>query len=51
MLPQVYLEKKEGTSTSVLSDLERISSLKDKGFLSEEEFELCKSKLMKKIQS
>jgi len=51
MLSQVYLEKKGETSIAVLSDLERISSLKNKGFLSEEEFELCKSKLMKKIQS
>ena len=51
MLSQVYLEKKGETTIPVLSDLERISNLKDKGFLSEEEFELCKSKLMKKIQS
>jgi DNA-binding NtrC family response regulator len=51
MLSQVYLEKKGKASFPVLSDLERISSLKDKGFLSDEEFELCKSKLMKKIQS
>lgn len=51
MLSQVYLEKKGETSIPVLSDLERISNLKDKGFLSKEEFELCKSKLMKKIQS
>lgn len=51
MLSQVYLEKKGETSFPVLSDLERISRLKDKGFLSDEEFEQCKTKLMKKIQS
>lgn len=50
MLPQYYLENTGDRSAPALADLERISILRDKGFLSEEEFRLCKSKLMKKIQ-
>ena len=45
MLPHYYLEKKLDTNPHLLSDLERISALKERGFLSDEEFNLCKSKL------
>lgn len=47
MLPLYYSENRKGIASPILSDLERISALKDKGFLSEEEFNLCKSKLFK----
>lgn len=50
MLPQYYLEKNDERSLPTLDDLERISILKDKGFLSDEEFRWCKARLMKKIQ-
>lgn len=43
MLPYYYSNK--NSEKSVLSDLERISTLKEKGFLTGKEFELCKSKL------
>ena len=47
MLPDYNMEKEKGTNQPFLSDLERISALKYRGFLSEEEFNLCKSKLLK----
>jgi len=50
MLTHYYLENKYDSSQPVLSDLERISTLKAKGFLSEEEFDLCKSKLFKNLK-
>lgn len=46
MLPYHYSQNQDGQS-GVISDLERISELKENGFLSEEEFLLCKSKLLK----
>ncbi len=50
MLSHYYQENRPGIGTPLLSDLERISALRDRGFLTEEEFRLCKSKLFKKLQ-
>jgi len=50
MLSHYYQENRPGISTPALSDLERISALRDRGFLTEEEFKLCKSKLLKMLQ-
>ncbi|MBN1625121.1 MAG: sigma-54-dependent Fis family transcriptional regulator [Deltaproteobacteria bacterium] len=50
MLPFYYTEKMSDINLSVLSELERISVLREKGFLSEEEFGLCKSKLFRDIK-
>ena len=50
MLPLYYSENNTGVNPPVLSDLERISALKEKGFLTEEEFDLCKSKLFKNMK-
>ena len=50
MLPLYYSENTTGANPPALSDLERISILKEKGFLTEEEFDLCKSKLFKNIK-
>ncbi|MFP4037179.1 MAG: response regulator, partial [Desulfobacteraceae bacterium] len=47
MLPHSYVESLPGRRPAFLSDLERISTLREKGFLSEEEFEICKSRLLK----
>jgi DNA-binding NtrC family response regulator len=47
MLTHYYLENKYGSNQPLFSDLERISALRDRGFLSEEEFDLCKQKLFK----
>jgi DNA-binding NtrC family response regulator len=47
MLPLYYSEKRRDMVSPVLSDLERISALREKGFLSEEEFNLCKTRLFK----
>ncbi|MBW1766659.1 MAG: response regulator [Deltaproteobacteria bacterium] len=45
MLPYYYQGKKRDTNPHLLPDLERISALKERGLLSDEEFNLCKSKL------
>ncbi len=51
MLPSYYLDTQTvGTKGSFLSDLERISDLKSKGYLSEEEFSLCKSSLLRNLK-
>ena len=50
MLPLYYSENITGVNPPALSDLERISTLKEKGFLTEEEFNLCKSKLFRNIR-
>ena len=50
MLPFYYTEKLENVNSPILSDLERISALKERGFLSEEEFNLCKSKLFRNMK-
>jgi CheY-like chemotaxis protein len=51
MLPSYYLDNHTvGTGGSFLSDLERISDLRSKGYLSEEEFSLCKSRLLKNLK-
>ena len=47
MLPLYYSEKRRDMVSPILSDLERISALREKGFLSEEEFNLCKTRLIK----
>ncbi len=46
MLPHSYVENLPGGRPAFLSDLERISSLREKGFLSEEEFRICKARLL-----
>ncbi len=51
MLPFYYSDKIIKDHSPLLSDLERISVLKEKGFLTEEEFELCKNKLLMNIKS
>ncbi len=50
MLSDSYLGDNRGIYPFLLSDLERISTLKDKGFLSKEEFDQCKSKILKNFQ-
>jgi CheY-like chemotaxis protein len=51
MLPSYYLDNQTvGTGGSFLHDLERISDLRSKGYLSEEEFSLCKSRLLKNLK-
>jgi len=47
MLPLYYTE---GLHQPVLSHLERVATLKEKGYLTEEEFNLCKSKLFRNIR-
>lgn len=49
LLPLYYVEHSPGIQSTLLSELERISSLREKGFLTEEEFSLCKSKLMRNL--
>jgi CheY-like chemotaxis protein len=50
LLTHYYVERQGATATPFLSDLERMKTLREKGFLSEEEFNLCKSKLLKHLQ-
>jgi len=50
MLPHSYTENGFSGRQAVLSDLERIASLREKGFLSDEEFELCKAKLLHNLK-
>lgn len=49
LLPHCYIESTAGKDQPILTDLERIAALKDRGILSEAEFILCKSRLFKKI--
>jgi len=49
MLPLYYSENIHDVHQHVLSGLERFATLKERGFLTEEEFNLCKSKLFKNI--
>jgi CheY-like chemotaxis protein len=49
MLPLYYQHSRAAASPGFLFDLERISTLLEKGFISEEEFELCKSRLLKNV--
>lgn len=49
LLPLYYTENRSGIKAPMLSDLERISVLREKGLLSEEEFILCKSKLFRNM--
>ena len=50
MLPLYYTENIQDNHQPVLSHLERVAALKERGFLTEEEFSLCKSKLFKSIK-
>ena len=50
MLSHSYVESGFGGRKALLSDLERIASLRDKGFLSDEEFDLCKAKLLHNLK-
>jgi DNA-binding NtrC family response regulator len=50
MLPLYYTENMQDIHQSVVSQLERVIELKDKGYLTEEEFSLCKSKLFRNIK-
>lgn len=50
MLSHYYRENSPGINPPILTDLERVSALRSKGFLTEEEFTLCKSKLFKNLQ-
>ena len=50
MLPFYYADKVIDVDPLLLPDLERISLLKEKGFLTDEEFKLCKSKLFKNLK-
>ena len=49
MLPYYYSSTFANGTALILDELERISELKEKGFLNEKEFELCKSKLFSNI--
>jgi DNA-binding response OmpR family regulator len=50
MLPFYYSTNRTEFGPSVISDLERISGLREKGLLTDEEYDLCKSKLIKNIK-
>jgi DNA-binding NtrC family response regulator len=50
MLPLYYTQNMHDTNQPVLSHLERIAGLRERGFLTEEEFSLCKSKLFRNIK-
>jgi len=50
LLTHYYVERQGAAATPFLADLERITTLREKGVLSEEEFDLCKSKLLKHLQ-
>ena len=50
LLPHSYVESGSGGGEALTSDLERIASLRQKGFLSEDEFELCKKRLLKTLK-
>lgn len=49
MLPLYYQHSRAAEGPGFLSDLERISTLYEKGFISKEEFHLCKSRLLKNL--
>jgi DNA-binding NtrC family response regulator len=51
MLPLYYQDNRNAQSSSLVADLERLSALKDKGFLTEEEFNQCKSRILRGAQS
>ena len=50
MLTSYYSNKISDINMPMLADLERVSTLKEKGLLTEEEFNLCKSKLLRIIK-
>jgi DNA-binding NtrC family response regulator len=50
MLPLYYSENFQDLHQPVLSHLERVAALKERGYLTEEEFSLCKSKLFRNIR-
>jgi DNA-binding NtrC family response regulator len=50
MLPDYYMENHLTFRSTFLSEIERLATLRREGFLSEEEFELCKLKLFKQVR-
>ena len=50
LLPSSYLENGSAGELALMSDLERIASLRQQGFLSEDEFELCKQRLLQNLK-
>jgi CheY-like chemotaxis protein len=50
MPPDYYLENHTAFRSSLSSEIERLATLRREGFLSEEEFELCKLKLLKPMR-
>jgi DNA-binding NtrC family response regulator len=50
MLSTYYQENRTGSDRSLLSELERISTLKERELLTEEEFNLCKSRLLQHLK-
>lgn len=51
MLPLYYQANRGVPGPPVVSDLERLSALKEKGFLTEEEFNQCKSRMLRSPQA
>lgn len=49
MLPLYYTENFQDVQQPALFHLERVAALKERGYLTEEEFSLCKSRLFKNI--
>ncbi|RPI76094.1 MAG: response regulator [Desulfobacteraceae bacterium] len=49
LLTHYYVERQGAATAPFLADLERMTTLREKGFLSEEEFNLCKAKLLKHL--
>jgi DNA-binding NtrC family response regulator len=49
MLP-LYYQGRRTSTTGFLSEMERLSELLEKGFISEEEFKLCKARLIENLQ-
>ncbi|MEW6667460.1 MAG: response regulator [Thermodesulfobacteriota bacterium] len=51
MLPLYYQDNHGARSPALVTDLERLCALKEKGLLSEEEFNQCKSRMLGNFQS
>lgn len=51
MLPLYYQDNRSAQSPTIVADLERLSALKEKGFLTEEEFNQCKLRMLRNPQS
>ena len=50
MLPHHFMVRNADARSSFVSDLERVSQLRDRGLISEREFELCKSRLFQNLK-